>query len=98
MVIFNALRRSDIEEIVVLQLAAVAKKLAERNIKIVIDEKARQYVVEHGFDPEYGARPIKRLIQKAILDKLADSLIAGNIKDGDKVRVGFENTTITVSV
>ena len=54
--------------------------------------------MENGFSPEYGARPIKRLVQKAILDKLADSIIRGNIKDGSHIRISFEESDVKISV
>ena len=80
-----------------MQLDLVKEKLKGRNIKINIDPAAKKYIVDNGFDPEYGARPIRRLIQKAILDKLADKIIGGDIKDGDKVKISFEKSSITVS-
>lgn len=98
LIVFNTLSKKHIEKIVDLQLELVKEKLKERGIKINIDPAAKKYIVENGFDPEYGARPIKRLIQKAVLDKLADKIIGGQIKDGDKVTVSFAKSEITVSV
>ncbi len=96
-IIFNTLGKKEIEKIVDLQIELVREKLRERSININIDQTARKYIVDNGFDPEFGARPIKRLIQKAILDKLADKIIAGEVKDGDKVKIGFAESKITVS-
>ncbi|KKU85404.1 MAG: ATP-dependent chaperone ClpB [Parcubacteria group bacterium GW2011_GWA2_47_8b] len=96
-VVFNTLRKKEIEKIVDLQVEMLKERLKERNIKINIDTAAKKYIVDNGFDPEYGARPIRRLIQKAILDKLADKIIGGQIKDGDKVKISFEKSSITVS-
>ncbi len=98
LIIFNPLRKKEIEKIVDLQIELVKEKLKEKNIKVNIDPAAKKYIVEHGFDPEYGARPIKRLIQKAILDKLADKIIGGEIQDGAKVKISFSESDITVSV
>ncbi len=95
-IIFNPLTRKEIERIVDLQLELVKEKLKERDIKIQIDGAAKKYIIDHGFDPEYGARPIRRLIQKVILNKLADKIIGGEIKDGDKIKIGFEKSQITV--
>jgi len=95
-VVFNTLHKKEIEKIVDLQLEMVREKLKERDIKINIDTAAKKYIVDNGFDPEYGARPIRRLIQKAILDKLADKIIGGQIKDGDKIKISFEKSSITV--
>ncbi len=96
-IIFNPLHKKEIEKIVDLQLELVKEKLKERDIKITIDPAAKKYIVDNGFDPEYGARPIKRLIQKAILDKLADKIIGGELNNGDKVKIGFSESQITVS-
>ncbi|MDO8467158.1 MAG: AAA family ATPase [bacterium] len=97
-IIFNTLTKKEIEQIVDLQIDQVKERLKERSIIINVDVAAKKYIVENGFDPEYGARPIRRLIQKTILDKLADKIIGGEIKDGDKVKIGFSKSSISVSV
>ena len=71
--------------------------MAERNIKITIDGLAKKYIAEQGFDPDYGARPIKRLIQKAVLDKLADKIIRQQIKEGSKVKISFAESAISIN-
>lgn len=96
-IIFNALKRTDIEKIVELQLDLVRKRLAEKEIKVAIDASAKKHIVDNGFDPDFGARPIKRLIQKTILDQLADKIIRGQIKDGDKVKISFSGAAIHLS-
>jgi ATP-dependent Clp protease ATP-binding subunit ClpB len=93
-VIFNPLKESDIEKIVDIQLALIEKRLAEHQIRITIDSEARKYLAREGFDPEFGARPLKRLMQKVILDKLADKIIRGELKDGGKVKVNFKNNSL----
>jgi len=97
-IIFNALQKKDIEKVVDIQLAQVKKMLANKNIKITIDRSAKKYIVDHGFDANYGVRPVKRLIQKVILDKLADKIIGGQIKDGDKAKISFKESNISISV
>ena len=92
--IFNPLRPADIEKIVEIQLRFVEKRLAEHRIKITIDGAAREYLAKKGFDPEFGARPLKRLIQKIILDELADKIIRGELKDGGKVKVNFKANSL----
>ncbi len=89
-VVFNPLHREGIKKIVDIQLALVERQLAERNIKLEIDAPARDYLAREGFSAEFGARPLKRLIQKVILDKLADKIIRGEFKDGGKVKVNFK--------
>jgi ATPases with chaperone activity, ATP-binding subunit len=97
-VIFNALKRANIEKIVDLQVEILKHKLEERGIKVQVDAGAKKYIVENGFDPDFGARPIRRLIQKAIIDQLADKIIKGEIRDGAKVKIGFSGSALSVSV
>ncbi len=96
-IIFNPLRKPEIEKIVDLQFELLKDKLKEKNIRVLIDRSVKEYVVENGFSPDYGARPIKRLIQKIILDELADKLIKGELKNAKKVKVSFKNSAISVS-
>ncbi len=93
-VIFNPLRKADIERIVNIQIDLIEKRLADRNIKLAIEPAAREYLVREGFSPEFGARPLKRLMQKVILDKLADKIIRGEFKDGGNVKVNFKTDSL----
>ncbi len=93
-VVFNPLRPQDIEKIVDLQVELIEKRLADRRIQIAIDPAARRHLAKEGFDPDFGARPLKRLMQKAILDALADKIIRGELKDGGKVKVNFKANTL----
>jgi ATP-dependent Clp protease ATP-binding subunit ClpC len=86
-IIFNALSPKDIEKIVTIQLAEVQKRLRERGIELEIKKEVKEYLAKNGFDPDYGARPIKRLIQKVIVDELADKMLKGLIHDGQKVSI-----------
>ncbi len=97
-VIFNALSREKIEEIVEIQLKQVKAKLALKGITADFAPAVKKYIVEHGFDPDFGVRPIKRLIQRAILDKLADKIISGQVKDGGKVKLDFIGSELTVKI
>ena len=92
-VVFNSLKRADIARIVELQLQEVLGRLRARGITATVDPTAIQYIVDHGFDPEYGARPIRRLIQKMILDKLADGLIRGTIKEGKSITISVADSS-----
>jgi len=96
-IIFHALTKSDIREIVDMQLAQVKKRLAEKKIKLKISEKAKKLIAELGFDPVYGARPLKRVIQKQILDPLALKMVSGEIKPGESFKVDVKNEKITIS-
>jgi ATP-dependent Clp protease ATP-binding subunit ClpB len=86
-VVFDPLTVIDIEGIVDRQLRTVERRLAERGIKLTIDAAAKKKLAADGFDAEYGARPLKRLIQKRILDPLADKIIRGELREGSKVKV-----------
>ena len=96
-VIFNPLRRADIEKIVDIQIKLIEKRLADRHIKLEIEAAAREHLAKEGFSAEYGARPLKRLMQKVILDRLADKIIRGETKDGGKVKVNFKANALVFS-
>ncbi|HVN26607.1 MAG TPA: AAA family ATPase [Candidatus Paceibacterota bacterium] len=96
-VIFNPLRRADIQKIVDIQLALIEKRLKDRNIRLEIEPAAREYLTREGFSAEFGARPLKRLMQKVILDRLADRIIRGEFKDGGKVKVNFKADALVFS-
>jgi ATP-dependent Clp protease ATP-binding subunit ClpB len=90
-IIFNYLGKEEVRKIVDLELKKVENRLLEKNIKIEIAQKAKEYLAEKGFDPNLGARPLKRVIQKELLDPLALKIVSGEIKEGEKVKVGFED-------
>ncbi|MST04197.1 MAG: AAA family ATPase [Candidatus Pacebacteria bacterium] len=96
-IIFNPLSRAVIEKIVDLQLEIVRKKLESRNIKVVFDANTKKYLVDNGFDPEYGARPIKRFVEKTILNQLSDKMLRGEIKNGDKLKVSYSGSVLSIS-
>lgn len=95
-IIFQNLSKKDIAQIVDLQLYRVVKRLLEKDIALEITKEAKTYLVERGFDPLYGARPLKRIIQKEILDPLAREIISQKIKGGGKVRVDVERDKIVI--
>ena len=86
-VVFDALTKDELAHIVDLQLALLEKRLAVRRITIAVSDEARTWLADKGYDPAYGARPLRRLIQTAIGDPLAKLLIAGEVADGGKVSV-----------
>jgi len=86
-IIFHSLNEKQIEQIVEIQLARVQKRLDEKKITLKIDEKAKKYLAEKGYEPNYGARPLKRVIQEELLDELAMQIIEGKIKNGNTVKV-----------
>ncbi|RAI59148.1 ATP-dependent chaperone ClpB [Roseicella frigidaeris] len=86
-VLFRRLARGDMSAIVDIQLDRLRKLLADRKISLDLDEKAREWLAEAGYDPTYGARPLKRVIQRSLQDKLANMLLEGSIHDGETLRV-----------
>ena len=86
-IIFDRLQRKDMDSIVDIQLARLSKRLAGRKITLDLDEAARQWLADEGYDPVFGARPLKRVIQRALQNPLAEMLLAGDVLDGGSVRV-----------
>ncbi|HEV7329065.1 MAG TPA: ATP-dependent chaperone ClpB [Bosea sp. (in: a-proteobacteria)] len=86
-ILFHRLRRSDMGAIVDIQMARLAKLLVDRKITLDLSEEARDWLAEKGYDPAYGARPLKRVIQKSVQDPLAELLLSGAIRDGEAVPV-----------
>jgi len=84
---FHALTREQISEIVDMQVAHVAQRVAERGVHLTLSDGARKLIGDMGYDPTYGARPLRRVIQKQLVDRLALALLEGEIKAGDEVRV-----------
>jgi ATP-dependent Clp protease ATP-binding subunit ClpB len=99
-VMFDALGKEELAHIVDLQLAAFDARLAPRRITVTVTEAARKWLTDHGYDPAYGARPLRRLVQSAIGDTLARMLIGGEVTDGQNVTVdhrdGAEELVLTV--
>jgi ATP-dependent Clp protease ATP-binding subunit ClpB len=91
LIIFNKLSEDDIIKIVGLELGQVEERLKARDIKAEVTEEARKELAKRGFDPDYGARPLKRLIQKEVQDKLAVGLLKGDIADGSKVVIDYNS-------
>jgi ATP-dependent Clp protease ATP-binding subunit ClpB len=84
-VLFKPLTPSELERIVELQLEDVQRRLAERRIALEVGEEARRVIAEHGYDPVFGARPLRRYIQREVETRIARALLAGEISDGTTV-------------
>jgi ATP-dependent Clp protease ATP-binding subunit ClpB len=89
-VVFDALSRDDLAHIVDLQVRAFAERLSDRRISLEVTDEARQWLAARGYDPAYGARPLRRLVQREIGDRLARGLLSGEVRDGSTVRVGVD--------
>ena len=96
-IIFHSLKQKQIERIVELQLALVEKRLQEKRIKMKVSEKAHKFLAEKGYDPNFGARPLKRTIQTNLLDPLAMDIIEGTIKEGQDIEVDVEKGKMIIT-
>ena len=96
-ILFHRLRREDMSEIVDIQLRRLNRLLEDRKIGLSLDPKARQWLADKGYDPTYGARPLKRVIQKWVQDPLAQMLLAGEIGDGSTIKLGAAHGRLTIN-
>lgn len=96
-VMFEPLGTEELTSIVDLQIAAIQKRLTERRMTLSVSPAAKDWLVLNGFDPIYGARPLRRLVQTAVGDQLAKAILAGTINDGDAVNVDVVGETLSVS-
>ncbi len=94
-VVFHSLGREDLKQIVDIQLAHLRERLAERQITLELTEKAKEYFAQAGYDPTYGARPLKRLLQKEIETHLGRKIIAGEVAENAHVIVDYHNQALT---
>jgi len=94
-ILFHRLKKSEMTRIVDIQMTRLQKLLDDRKITITLDAGAREWLADKGWDPAYGARPLKRVIQKAVQDPLAEMILAGTIKDGEKVTVSSGKQGLT---
>jgi ATP-dependent Clp protease ATP-binding subunit ClpB len=97
-IIFDALTTDDLGRIVDLQVDRLARRLADRRLALSVTPAAREWLALTGFDPLYGARPLRRLVQSAIGDQLARALLAGEIIDGDQVEVDLDEAADALTV
>lgn len=97
-IVFHALSKDQIAEIVDLELAKVAERLKENHIQLQLTEQGRALLAELGYDPEMGARPLRREIQNKVEDQLSDAMLAGNFKDGDKILIDAEDGEVILKI
>jgi ATP-dependent Clp protease ATP-binding subunit ClpB len=94
-ILFHRLQKREMTKIVDIQMARLAKLLEDRKITIALEPSAREWLAEKGWDPAYGARPLKRVIQKSVQDPLAELMLSGRIKDGDRVVISAGKQGLT---
>ncbi len=96
MILFQRLDKVHMHDIVRIQLKGLERLLADREMTLSIDEAALNYLAEKGYDPAYGARPLKRVIQKLLVDQIARRILAGDFADGDVIHVGFDGEELSI--
>jgi ATP-dependent Clp protease ATP-binding subunit ClpB len=94
-ILFHRLQRSEMGRIVEIQFARLQKLLEDRKITLTLDADARDWLATKGWDPAYGARPLKRVIQRSLQDPLAEMILAGEVRDGDRVVISVEGNVLT---
>jgi ATP-dependent Clp protease ATP-binding subunit ClpC len=95
MVVFQPLTRDQLLKIVDIMLDEIARRLADRGIAIDVTKEARHHLLEKGFDPKFGARPLRRTIQRLVEDRMADFLLEGKAASGGSFRIGLDGEELT---
>src|SRR5213594_163991 len=90
-IVFRSLTKPDLIEILDLEIRKVMERLKDKNLKLNLDDKAKDFLVEKGYDPTYGARPMRRAVERFLEDPLAEEILKGNLHEGDPVQVTVEN-------
>jgi ATP-dependent Clp protease ATP-binding subunit ClpB len=94
-ILFHRLQKSEMGRIVEIQFGRLQKLLEDRKITLTLDAAARDWLAEKGWDPAYGARPLKRVIQRSVQDPLAEMILAGDVEDGDRVAISVKGNVLT---
>jgi ATP-dependent Clp protease ATP-binding subunit ClpC len=97
-IIFKSLEKEDMKKIIELELQGLHKRISELGYTLKITENAKEFIIEKGFDPNYGARPLKRAIQKYIEDPLAEEMIKGEASEGDEIEVDYDKAADKIVV
>ncbi|MNS51092.1 Negative regulator of genetic competence ClpC/MecB [compost metagenome] len=96
-IVFHSLEEVHIAEIVTLMSEELRRRLREYDVDFLLTDKAKAFLAKEGFDPAYGARPLRRAIQKHIEDRLSEELLTGTVKKGDSLVIDEENGALTVN-
>jgi ATP-dependent Clp protease ATP-binding subunit ClpC len=94
-IVFRMLGKPELMQILELELKKVLDRIARRNVPVILDDKAREFLITKGFDPQYGARPMRRAVEKYLEDPLAEEILRGNLLEGEPVRVSAEAEKLT---
>ena len=96
-IVFRSLNKEDLKHIVEIEILEVQRRLEEKNIELIIDDKAKDFIIEKGFDVVFGARPLKRTIQRYLENSLAEELLAGQYKAGSKIKITWDKKKTELS-
>ncbi|HET7626354.1 MAG TPA: AAA family ATPase, partial [Verrucomicrobiae bacterium] len=94
-IVFRSLTKPDLIQILELESSKVIERLKNRNIILNLDEKAKEFLVEKGYDPQYGARPMRRAVERFLEDPLAEEILRGNLHEGEPVQVSADKDRLT---
>jgi ATP-dependent Clp protease ATP-binding subunit ClpC len=94
-IVFRSLTKPDLIQILDLEINKVVQRLKGKNIQLNLDEKAKDLLVEKGYDPTYGARPMRRAVERYLEDPLAEEILKGNLHDNEPIRVSVANDKLT---
>ena len=97
-VVFNSLSKEDIFKIIDLELGSLYKRVGELGYKVKLTDEAKEFLTDKGYDSSFGARPLKRAIQKYIEDPMAEEIIKGQLSEGDTIELGWEKDTEQLSI
>ena len=97
MVVFHMLEKIHLNKIVDLEVKKLVERLAEKEIELILDKSARELIVTEGYDPEYGARPMRRAVERFLEDPLAEALLASEVKEGDVVTASVKKKDSKIS-
>ena len=95
LIVFHTLGKPELLTIVDLEIKKVAKRIKDKDITIVLDDKAKEMLIEKGYDPQYGARPMRRAVERYLEDPMAEEILRGNLKPGDATNVSAEKGKLT---
>ena len=98
MIVFNALEKHDIDQIIELELEKLYARIKELGYSLTLSDKAKSFIAEKGFDKQFGARPLKRAIQKYVEDSLAEEIITSKIGSGDEIFMDIEEGAVELTV
>jgi ATP-dependent Clp protease ATP-binding subunit ClpC len=96
-IVFRSLTKPDLIQILDLEISKVVERLKARNITLVLDEKAKDFLVTKGYDPSYGARPMRRAVERSLEDPLAEEILKGSFHEGEPIQVSADNDKLTFS-